>query len=76
MEKALVLINLAPGTEEVAIASLRGGPGIKEVYQLYGLYDVLMVVEGQSEAAVKSIISERLRANQNIVSTMTMKVVG
>jgi DNA-binding Lrp family transcriptional regulator len=76
MERALVLINLAPGTEEEAIASLRGGAGITEVYQLYGLYDALMIVEGSDEAAVKSVISERLRSNPNIVSTMTMKVVG
>lgn len=76
MERALVLINLAPGTEEKSIVALRGGKGIKEVFQLYGLYDALMVVEGEDEGAVKAIISERLRANPSIVSTMTMKVVG
>lgn len=75
MEKAIVLVNLSPGTEEATTASLRNGPGISEVYQLYGLYDLLVVVAGPDDQAVKATIAQRLRSNQNIISTITMKVV-
>ncbi|MDG6913726.1 MAG: Lrp/AsnC ligand binding domain-containing protein [Nitrososphaerota archaeon] len=74
MERAIVLVNLSPGSEEQSIASLRGTPGIKSVYQLYGLYDLLIMVEGTDDQAVKSIIAENLRSKPGVVSTITMKV--
>jgi len=75
MEKAVVLVNLSPGAEESCIASLKGAPGIKEIYQVYGLYDILIVVEGKDDQEVKATISDRIRANEGVVSTITMKVV-
>lgn len=74
MERAIVLVNLSPGTEEQSVASLKMTPGIQAVYQLYGLYDLLVVVEGKDEQAVKSVIADRLRANPGVISTITMKV--
>jgi DNA-binding Lrp family transcriptional regulator len=76
MEKAIVLVNLAPGTEEQTMSSLKGMEGVVAVYQLYGLYDLLLMVAGPDEQSIKSTISGRLRSNQNITSTITMKVIG
>ena len=75
MEKAIVLVNLSPGSEEKSLSALRKMPGIVSVYQLYGLYDLLVVVEGPDDHAVKSTISEKLRSDPGVVSTITMKVV-
>jgi DNA-binding Lrp family transcriptional regulator len=76
MEKAIVLVNLSPGTEEQSIASLRNTPGIAGVYQLYGIYDLLIMVEGKDDQTVKEVITDRLRADPRVVSTVTMKVVS
>ncbi len=76
MERAIVLVNLSPGTEEQCVAALRKTQGIHAVYQLYGLYDLLVVVEGTDEQEVKSVISDRLRANPGVISTITMKVLS
>ena len=76
MERAIVLVNLSPGTEEQSMASLRKTTGISAVYQLYGLYDLLIVVEGADEQSVKSVISDKLRANPGVISTITMKVLS
>lgn len=76
MERAIVLVNLSPGTEEDSITALRGMPGIASVYQLYGLYDLLVMVEGADDQAVKSIIAENLRAKAGVVSTITMKILA
>jgi len=76
MEKAIVLVNLSPGSEEQSIASLRGMAGIKAVYQLYGLYDLLVMVEGVDDAAVKSTIADNLRSKPGVVSTITMKILS
>ncbi|MDA4121052.1 MAG: Lrp/AsnC ligand binding domain-containing protein [Thaumarchaeota archaeon] len=74
MEKAIVLVNLSPGSEEQSVSALKGMEGIKSVYQLYGLYDLLVMVEGADDQAVKSIIANNLRSKPGVVSTITMKV--
>jgi DNA-binding Lrp family transcriptional regulator len=76
MERAIVLVNLTPGSEEQCITSLKGTPGVISVYQLYGLYDLLVVVEGADDQAVKSIIADNLRSKPGVVSTITMKVLS
>jgi DNA-binding Lrp family transcriptional regulator len=74
MERAIVLVNLSPGTEEASVTALKGMAGITSVYQLYGLYDLLVMVEGADDAAVKSIIADSLRSKPGVVSTITMKI--
>ena len=76
MEKAIVLVNLSPGSEEQSINALKTTAGIKSVYQLYGLYDLLVMVEGADDQAVKSIIADSLRSRPGVVSTITMKVLS
>jgi DNA-binding Lrp family transcriptional regulator len=76
MEKAIVLVNLSPGSEEQSMTALKGTAGIKSVYQLYGLYDLLVMVEGADDQAVKSIIADSLRSRPGVVSTITMKVLS
>lgn len=76
MERAIVLVNLSPGTEESCISALRKTPGIAAVYQTYGIYDLLVMVEGADEQDVKSVITEKLRANPGVLTTITMKIVA
>jgi DNA-binding Lrp family transcriptional regulator len=76
MERAIVLVNLSPGAEEKNMKELRGTPGIVSVYQLYGLYDMLVVVEGADDQAVKAVISDQVRSKPGVVSTITMKVLS
>ena len=76
MQRAIVLVSLAPGTEEETLASFKGMKEVTEMYQTYGLYDLILIVEGTDEQAIKSTITGRLRSNPNITSTITMKVVG
>jgi DNA-binding Lrp family transcriptional regulator len=76
MERAIVLVNLSPGADEESITALREIPGILSVYQLYGLYDVLVMVEGVDDQTVKSIIADNLRSKAGVVSTITMKIIS
>ena len=76
MEKAIVLVNLSPGAEEESVAALKEMPGIVSVYQLYGLYDLLVIIEGIDDQAVKSIIADNLRSKAGVVSTITMKIIS
>jgi DNA-binding Lrp family transcriptional regulator len=74
MQTVIVLVNLAPGTENQTVSALKGMVGLVEVYQLYGLYDLLLIVKGEDEQSIKSSIMGELRSNKNITSTITMKV--
>ncbi|MGD0319571.1 MAG: Lrp/AsnC ligand binding domain-containing protein [Nitrososphaerales archaeon] len=76
MERAIVLVNLSPGAEEESVAALKGMAGIKSVYQLYGLYDLLVIIEGADDQAVKSVIADNLRSKAGVVSTITMKIIS
>jgi len=76
MERAIVLVNLSPGSEEQSITALRGMAGVTSVYQLYGLYDLLVMVEGPDDTTVKSIIADNLRSRPGVVSTITMKILS
>jgi DNA-binding Lrp family transcriptional regulator len=76
MERAIVLVNLNPGAEEQNMKELRNTPGIVSVYQLYGLYDLLVIVEGPDDQTVKTVISDKLRSQPGVVSTITMKVLS
>ena len=76
MERAIVLLNLSPRTDEHSIESQRGMAGIKSVYQLYGLYDLLVMVEGADDQTVKTIIADSLRSKPGVVSTITMKILS
>ena len=76
MERAIVLVNLSPGSEEESMKALKGIPGIVSVYQLYGLYDLLVMVEGPDDQKVKSIIADTLRSKAGVISTITMKILS
>ena len=76
MERAIVLVNLSPGSEEASLAALKGTAGIQSVYQLYGLYDLLIIVQGADEQEVKSVIAQNLRSKPGVVSTITMKILS
>lgn len=76
MRKAIVLINTAPGGEDEVFKALKSEPGITEVHQLYGLYDLLAVVEAADDAGVKAVISNKVRSNPKVASTLTMNVVN
>jgi DNA-binding Lrp family transcriptional regulator len=76
MEKAIVLINTKPGSEDQVSADLKKMEGVTEVHNLYGLYDLIAVVQGPDEQAIKTVISYKVRAHPQISSTLTMRVVS
>jgi DNA-binding Lrp family transcriptional regulator len=73
---AFVLINVETGTETDVIKELRKIEGATEVHFVYGVYDVLVKVEGRNQQEVKETITERIRRLNNVRTTLTMMVVA
>ncbi len=73
--KAFVLINTELGSEIDAIREIKKISGVTEAYLVYGTYDIIVRVDGDSLDKVKDIITHNLRTMANVRSTLSMVVV-
>ena len=72
--KAFVLMNAELGSEDSLVGELRKLDSVKEVYQVYGVYDVVAQVEADTMEKVKETITWKLRKLNGVKSTLTMIV--
>ena len=75
MATAFVLLNVNLGTEEEVLARLKEIEGIREAYQVYGVYDIIARVEAESIEGIKGILEGRVRRLVNVRSTLTMTAI-
>jgi len=74
MPKAFVLMNAELGSEESIVNELKKLDGVKEIYQVYGVYDIVAQVEANTMDKVKETITWKLRKLNGAKSTLTMIV--
>ena len=74
MPKAFVLMNAELGSEDSIVNELKKIEGVKEVYQVYGVYDILAQVEADVMEKVKETITWKLIKLNGVKSTLTMIV--
>lgn len=74
MTIAYVLINSETGAEEQVLRDLKALPEVKEAYVVYGVYDIIIKVEGETSEDLKNIIASKIRRILKIRSTLTMIV--
>jgi DNA-binding Lrp family transcriptional regulator len=72
---AFVLINADLGAEEELLKSLRNLEFVKSVYVVYGVYDIICLVEADTMEKVKETITWKIRRLDRVRSTLTMIVV-
>jgi len=72
MIEAIILIVARPGTEEKLYEALRKHPQVKEVYRVYGEYDLLLRVEVRDIRELDDFHDNVLRRTGNIELTETM----
>jgi len=74
MPTAFVLINADLGSENEIYEDLKAIPNVKEVYVVYGVYDVVAKVEADTMEKVKETITWNIRRLEKVRSTLTMIV--
>jgi DNA-binding Lrp family transcriptional regulator len=74
MPTAYVLINYDIGTEEKFIDKLKNVPGVMEVNEVNGVYDIVVKIASQSLDDLKDTITQ-IRTIDTIRSTMTLIVI-
>lgn len=76
MRKAFVLVNTDLGSELELESELKKVEGIVGVHQVYGVYDMVVEVEAESEQKLKEIIFSRIRTLKHVRSTLTLTTVS
>jgi DNA-binding Lrp family transcriptional regulator len=72
---AFVLINADLGAEEELVKEIKGTENVKEVYIVYGVYDIVAKIEADTMEKVKETITWKIRRLEKVRSTLTMIVV-
>ncbi len=72
---AIVLIQTEIGAESTVMEKLYDIPEVKEVYIVYGIYDVIAKVEAESLERIREVITSRIRKLPEIRTTSTMVIV-
>jgi DNA-binding Lrp family transcriptional regulator len=70
-----VLINADLGGEEDLVKELRSIKNVKEVFIVYGVYDIVAKIESDTMEKVKETITWNIRRLDKVRSTLTMIVV-
>ncbi len=72
---AIVLIQTEIGAESTVMEKLYDIPEVKEVYIVYGIYDVIAKVEAESLERIREVITSKIRKLPEIRTTSTMVIV-
>jgi DNA-binding Lrp family transcriptional regulator len=72
MIKAYVLVVANPGETKNVVAALRAIPGVKELHEVMGPYDIVIELEVDSLSDVPPILSDRIRTVEGIESTTSL----
>jgi DNA-binding Lrp family transcriptional regulator len=75
MPSAYVLINYDIGTEEKFIDKLKNVPGVMEVNEVNGVYDIVVKIASQTLYGLKDTITRYIKTIDTIGSTMTLIVI-
>ncbi len=75
MAQAIVMINVDVGKENEIFEKLYEIPEVKEVYMVYGIHDLIAVIEADTMDALRTLITEKVRRMEGVKSTLTNIVV-
>jgi DNA-binding Lrp family transcriptional regulator len=71
---AYVLINTEPKFMEKVVETLEKLDSVKEVFPVYGVYDVVAKIQAESMDALKEIVTWKVRSLDEVRSTITMLI--
>jgi len=75
MPIAFVCINTEPASIVEVLKEVRAVDGVEEAQMVYGIYDVVAKVKGNTLDILKEIITKRIRKINKVRTTLTMTVV-
>jgi len=71
---AFVLVNVEAGTDKEFLANLKKVPEVKSAYMVYGVYDIVVMIESDTLERLREMVTKKVRQLDKVRSTMTMIV--
>ncbi|RLG91977.1 MAG: hypothetical protein DRO36_02795 [Candidatus Hecatellales archaeon] len=75
MITAFILLTVKAGTDQKTIEKLRKYGEVKNVYEIYGAYDILARIEADSEEKIRKIQLD-LEKDENVWSAQIVRVMS
>ena len=75
MPTAYVLINYEIGAEQNILNKLENVPGVIEVSEVNGVYDIVVKIASDTLESLKNTITRHIRAIYTVRSTLTLIVI-
>lgn len=75
METAYVLVKSEMAHEMEVLNEILKLDGVKEVKGTFGVYDIFVKIEADSNKQVQDTITKKIRHLKNVVSTTTLSVI-
>ena len=75
MPTAFVFINTEPASMPEVLKKIRAVEGVEEAEMLYGVFDIVVKVKTETMDQLKHIITYKIRAIANVLTTTTQLVV-
>ena len=72
MIKAYVLVVTNPGETRNVVAAARAIPGVKELHEVMGPYDIVIELQVEALSEVPPILSDKIRSIPGIESTTSL----
>ncbi|MEM4257737.1 MAG: Lrp/AsnC ligand binding domain-containing protein [Candidatus Thermoplasmatota archaeon] len=76
MAIGFVLINVTPTLERKVFETLSKIQEIKELYQLFGEYDIIAKVETKDYESLGDIVVNTIRSVQGVLNTKTLTAIN
>lgn len=74
MSEAIILVNSEHDKELQVLDEVKRLDGIRGVYVVKGMYNVLIKIEGESTEALNDKINRKIKRVKGVMSTITMYV--
>ncbi len=74
--KAFVLVSLGDGTEQEMLEQLKEYEEVKNVYILFGEWDILVEIELSNAEQLGAFVMEKIRSRDDVKLTSSLIVAG
>ena len=72
MSIAFVFVTTELGFEEDVLREIRTAPDVKEAHLVYGMYDIMVKIEGSTAIKVEELVTkirmDKIRSTQTLIS--------
>jgi DNA-binding Lrp family transcriptional regulator len=75
MPMAFILVNVEAGADKEVLESIRKIPEVKQAYMVYGVYDIVAILEADTLEKLRECVTKKIRQLDKVRSTMTMIVI-